>query len=810
MRPLPLYGLGLMLMCAGRAGAGSDYPIRPVPFHQVQPTGGFWADRFETNRKVTVPYDFEKCEETGRIDNFAVAGGLKEGSFQGIPFNDSDVFKVIEGAAYTLAMHPDPALDRYLDDLIAKIVAAQEDDGYLYSARTSGRVDGFTGPERWSNLRTNHELYNVGHMYEAAAAHFEATGKRAFLDVALRNADLICRVFGYGDEQLKDIPGHQQIEMGLARLYRVTGQQKYLDQARFFLDLRGRKDLREKVYGAYCQDHVPVLEQREAVGHAVRANYMYSGMADVAALTGDRAYIEAIDGLWQDVVDGKMYITGGVAARRHGEAYGDAFELPHNAYNETCASIAFGMWNHRMFLLHGEAGYMDLVERVLYNGFLSGISLSGDRFFYPNPLVSDGIKRFNQGQNERAPWFGCSCCPVNVVRYIPMMAGYVFAVRGDDIYVNLYGDWDGRVQTGDRTVRLVQQSEYPWKGEVQLTVTPDTPGPFTLKLRIPGWVQGKPAPGSLYQYLPGKKTPFTVMVNGESVSQSMEAGYLTISRAWNAGDRVDIDFPMPVRRVRCDKRVEANRGRVSVERGPVVYCAEGADHEDGVLHLWLPDEADLQPEHRETLLGGVTVLTGTGQAAIRRDGGQLASEETPLTLIPYYAWCHRGANEMLTWLPRTLEAARPRTPPTLTSRSRVSASHCYGQDAVRALNDLQEPVNSIDHDIPRLTFWPHRGTSEWVQVELPQSTAVSGVEVYWFDDTGRGQCRVPKSWSVAYQKDGTWMEMPGATAAGIEPDTYNRVTFPPIHTDVLRLNIVLQDDFSGGILEGRVLHDARP
>ncbi len=418
--------------------ATPDYPYQPVPLNQVVIREGFWLPRFETNRLVTVWADFRKSEETGRISNFARAGKLEEGPFRGIPFDDSDVFKIVEGAAYTLATHPDPKLDTYLDGLIAKMAAAQEPDGYLYTARTLGFTNGMTGPTRWSNLAHGHELYNVGHMYEAAVAHFAVTGKRALLDVARKNADLIDKTFGPAPDQLKGVPGHQEIEIGLCKLYRATGETRYLDLAKFFIDMRGRSDLRGKVFGPYCQDHIPVVQQTEAVGHAVRAGYLYTGMADVAALTGDRALIAAIDALWENVVSKKMHLTGGIGARRSGEAFGDNYELPNEtAYLETCAAIANALWNQRMFLLHGDAKYIDVLERIIYNGFLSGISLSGDQFFYPNPLACDGRFRFNHGDLVRSPWFGCSCCPVNVVRFIPQIASFTYAQRDETVYVNL-------------------------------------------------------------------------------------------------------------------------------------------------------------------------------------------------------------------------------------------------------------------------------------------------------------------------------------------------------------------------------------
>ena len=527
--------------------ATPDYPYQPVPLNQVVIREGFWLPRFETNRLVTVWADFRKSEETGRISNFARAGKLEEGPFRGIPFDDSDVFKIVEGAAYTLAPHPDPKLDTYLDGLIAKMAAAQEPDGYLYTARTLGFTNGMTGPTRWSNLAHGHELYNVGHMYEAAVALFTVTGKRALLDVARKNADLIDKTFGPAPDQIKGVPGHQEIEIGLCKLYRATGETRYLNLAKFFIDMRGRSDLRGKVFGPYCQDHIPVVQQTEAVGHAVRAGYLYTGMADVAALTGDRALIAAIDALWENVVSKKMHLTGGIGARRSGEAFGDNYELPNEtAYLETCAAIANALWNQRMFLLHGDAKYIDVLERVIYNGFLSGISISGDEFFYPNPLAS-------RGGYARSKWFGCSCCPVNVVRFIPQIASFTYAQRDETVYVNLFVASQAALKTPVGTVTLIQTTDYPWNGHVRIEVKPDKERlTFPLKIRIPGWAIGTPVPSDLYvQTEPGSLKDISVAVNGQSVPITLDRGYLTLGREWRTGDTVTLTFPMPVRRIRC-------------------------------------------------------------------------------------------------------------------------------------------------------------------------------------------------------------------------------------------------------------------
>jgi len=624
----------------------AHYPITPLPFTVVQIDDSFWSPRIETNRRVTVPYDFQKCEETGRIANFAVAAGRQAGAHEGIFFNDSDVFKVIEGAAYALMLHPDAELDAYLDQLIELIAAAQEEDGYLYTARTIAERNGTPealkadreGLTRWSNLRVNHEFYNVGHLYEAAAAHCQATGKRTLLDVALKNADLIDRVFGPGKR--RDVPGHQEIELGLVKLYLITGEQRYLDLAKFFLDERGQPD-GHTLYGAYAQDHLPVVAQAEAVGHAVRAGYMYAGMADVAALTGEQRYIAAIDAIWQDVVARKLYLTGGIGARHEGEAFGDAFELPnHTAYNETCAAIANIYWNQRLFQLHGHARYMDVLERSLYNGFLSGVDFGGDRFFYVNPLAFDGDYRFNRDDSrERMPWFNCSCCPTNVVRLFPALGGYLYAQAGSRFYVNLFVSSQTTFRVEETPVTLTQATNYPWSGAVQLTVDPAQAQHFALGVRIPGWAQGEPVPSDLYSYLDTPAGELRLTVNGAQIPLLIQDGYAWIERVWVPGDVVDLLLPMSVRRVESHAAVTENRGKVAIERGPLVYCLEGIDNDGHALDRALADTASLRVDWQPDLLHGVNTVCA-----------QYAAGD--LIFVPYYAWGHRGLGEMTVWMTR--------------------------------------------------------------------------------------------------------------------------------------------------------------
>jgi DUF1680 family protein len=629
-----------------------DYPVQPVDFTEVKVKDEFWLPRIETNQNVTIPFAMQQNEETGRVDNFRIAGDLIVGEYKGERYNDTDVYKVMEGAAYTLATDPDPELEKSLDELISLIAAAQEEDGYLFTPRTAAPEKPVVGigEERWSNLAVSHELYNVGHMYEAAVAHFLATGKRNFLDIAIKNAALLVRTFG--PDKFKATSGHQEVEIGLVKLYRVTGNEDYLNLAKYFLDQRG-KDLELKIYPeghrfsiynepTQIQAHKPVLEQEEAVGHAVRAMYMYAGMADVAALTGSEDYIQAIDRLWENVVNKKMAVTGGLGARHDRERFGKNYELPNlTSYNETCAAIGSVFWNHRLFLLHRDAKYIDILERTLYNAVIVGVSIEGDTFFYPNPLASDGKYRFNKGAACRQPWFGTACCPGNIVRFIPSMPGYIYAAERDAIYVNLFMTSEADIQLQDNPVRIEQQTSYPWEGIIQMTVNPAREAEFGLYVRVPGWTRNQPVPGDLYRYREVYEDIPKLAVNGESMPLDLVKGYALIQRIWKTGDVVQLDLPMPVRCVVSHSNIEENRGKVALERGPLVYCVEGIDHEGKALDLILPEDPEVYVEFDPNLLNGLVTIKGK----IIQNGNP-----RQLTAIPYYAWSHRGVGEMAVWI----------------------------------------------------------------------------------------------------------------------------------------------------------------
>ena len=786
----------------------ADYPAAPVPFTDVHLTDAFWAPRLEINRTVTIPHNFKQSEETGRVKNFDLAGAALEGATDGkycsrFPFDDSDVYKIVEAASYALSTHADPELAAYVDGLIAKIAAAQEPDGYLYAARTIGGPppQDWVGKERWAHLYMSHELYNLGHLYEAAAAHYQATQKKNLLDIAVKSANLVAREFGPGKRT--NPPGHEEIEIGLVKLYRATGTRKYLDLAKFFIDARGRTEGRlpfmldgkeQLLYGEYAQDHKPFVEQTEAVGHAVRAGYLYAGAADVAALTGDAAYIAALEKIWADMAGTKLYITGGIGAAGGWEGYGPPYRLPNlSAYAETCANIATFLWNSRMQRLGLDAKYADVMERILYNGVLSGISLSGDLFFYPNPLASFG-------QHERVPWFSCACCPPNVARILTSVPGYFYAATADRVYVNLFAQGTGRMRAGGTDLELVQTTGYPWKGDIKIEVKPKKDAAFTLAVRIPGWALNRPVPTDLYTYTEPAEGAPSLRVNGEPAALALDKGYAVVTRTWKAGDVVELSLPMPVRRVVAHDAVEADRARVAVERGPLVYCAEWTDNDGRVSNLVLPDGAALAAEMRPDLLGGVVVVTGEAEA-VSEKAGKTVAEKKPVTLIPYYAWANRGKGEMAVWLAREASKACVAREPGLSAKAAVTASE-RAVNPSRA-NDQFEPESS-DDAAGYMHWWPKKGTAEWIEYTFDAPVRVSEASVYWFDDTGGGGCRVPASWRVLYKSGEEWLPVKAAGEYAVAKDGWNTVKFAPARTTALRLEVQLQADWSAGVHEWKI------
>lgn len=792
--------LGIMtaIPASGQKAAAHGYPIDPVPFTSVKVNDGFWGQRLKASREVTIPLAFSKCEESGRYRNFINAANPSDTiHVGGFSFDDTDVYKTIEGASYIMQTYPDPRLDAYIDSVLVIVAAAQEPDGYLYTARTMNPAHphGWAGSKRWEKVEElSHEFYNLGHMVDGAVAHYQATGKRNFLDIAIKYADCVCKAIGDGPGQIVRVPGHQIAEMALARLYLVTGDRKYLDQAKFFLDKRGyttRKD-------AYSQAHKPVVEQDEAVGHAVRAAYMYAGMADVAALTGDSAYIKAIDRIWDNIVNKKYYITGGIGATSNGEAFGANYELPNmSAYCETCAAIGNVYVNHRLFLLHGESKYYDVLERTLYNGLISGVSLDGGGFYYPNPLES-------KGQHQREPWFGCACCPSNICRFIPSLPGYVYAVKDRDVYINLFMSNTADLDINGKKVTLSQSTAYPWNGDIAINVDKNKAGKFAMKIRIPGWVRNQPVPGTLYNYTDGKRLGYSVAVNGTPVeSNELKSGYLTIDRQWKKGDKVEVHFDMEPRTVKAHNKVEADRGRVAFERGPLVYCAEWPDNDFDILSAFVNRSPEFTVTEKPELLYGLTTMTTDAQTLGYDSNGRLVVKDVKLNLIPYYAWAHRGNGNMAVWLPQELSASRPVMPPTIASKSKVSSSD--KGTAISAINDRLVPKDDNDRSMPYCHWRGKRGTTEWISYEFDEPATVSSATVYWFDDAPWGGFRVPAAWNIHYlDSEGTWRPVSGADRFGVEKGTSNTVNFDPVKTTALRLEVTQPEGNSTGVSEWEV------
>ncbi|MFM9994485.1 MAG: glycoside hydrolase family 127 protein [Phycisphaerales bacterium] len=812
------------------AVAALAQPLTPVPFTDVTFTGGFWAERQAVVREATLNANFHQCEITGRIDNLAIAGGSKQGVYSGYFFNDSDVYKAIEGAAYVLATMLDgekkAALDAKLDGLIATIAAAQQPDGYINSYfQTKDANPAIKDADtKWSNTAVKHEMYCMGHLIEAGVAHYRATRKRSLLDVAVKAADHIDSVFGPPPKR-PDVCGHEEIELALIRLLQlgrddkaagIKEPERYQKLAEHFIHTRGTSVADRKLYGEYCQDHVPLKDQTEVVGHAVRAMYLFSAATDLALIsaieqasgrgapiTDHRSLITPLETLWTDLTARKMYVTGGIGNSGHNEGFTRPYDLPNeSAYAETCATIGLALWAHRMNLLTRDAKYFDVLERALYNGILSGVSLDGSKFFYENPLGSTG-------DHHRKDWYACACCPPNVLRVLASLGAMAYGTIGgkpgrlpDYVFVNLYAEGTARLRLGVGEVQLTQTTRYPWDGKVRIAiVTPKPNCDFVLCIRRPSWSE-RPT------VLVSEDGRHSFKLENDAIEGN---GYTLINGQWSTGAYVEIEFPMPVKRVHAHPSVTFDRGRVALQRGPIVYCLEDADNEDGARSIALPPDAEIEATFQSDLLGGVTVLTGEGLATAPQDWdeGELyraapEAKKVRFTAIPYFAWDNREAGGMQVWIPESAALAPLGRLPGVTT----SASHCWGSDSVLALTDRQEPASSADHQVPRQSFWPRKGTTEWVQVDFDRPRRLSGLDVYWFDDgppAGSGNCRVPNAWSVLCRTshEGDWKPVSDPRRFTTERDTYNRARFWPIEVVAVRVQVELQPGFSAGVLEVR-------
>lgn len=765
--------------------------LTAVPFTQVEIRDRFWSPRRETNRKVSLSHSLDMLEKAGNIRNLELAAqGAREGFVGGFVFQDSDLYKVIEAVSYSLATDPDPVLEQRVDGIIARIAAAQMPDGYLntwYQIKTPDR--------RWTNLRDDHELYCAGHLFEAAVAHYQATGKRNLLDVATKFADHIAARFGDGPGQRPGYPGHPEIELALIKLWRVTGEKRYFDVARYFVTTRGNRFFAkehstppERYTGEYWQDNCPITEHSAIVGHAVRAAYLFSGVVDIAGETGDADLLKMIDRVWKNTTQKRMYVTGGIGPSAHNEGFTTDYDLPNlTAYQETCASVAMAMWNHRLNLLYGDSRYADLVELSLYNGALAGVSLDGKRFFYVNPLES-------RGTHHRSEWFGCACCPPNIARTLSALGGYAYAASKDSLYVNLYIQGRAKADVGGKPVSLEVTTDYPWDGTVKMTVRPDAERQFALRLRKPGWCAGE-----------------SVRVNGRAVSNPpTEQGYLVLSRTWKPGDTVELRLPMPVRRVEANPRVEADRGQLAIARGPLIYCLEQADNSAPLMQTAIPADATLKASpFAPELLGGIVPLKGEGIVATEPDWGEervlyraaQPPQKVSVTAIPYYAWDHRTPGAMRVWMPTT---PPPPVVGALERSAQVSLSFRSGNSQPWGINDGMEPKSSGEQPAALCHWWPHKGGTEWAQYDWKKPVRIERARVYWFDDTGRGECRLPVAWRILYKDGGNWKPVAAQGEYAVKPDAWCEVRFSPVATTALRLEVEMQPRWAAGVHEWQV------
>lgn len=833
----------LILICAllvcrvAAADEKHDYPLAPVSFEKVTLQDSFWLPRLKLQAESTVPHALIQTEPA--VENLRRCGNFLHGRGGELPFPhrfvSSDLYKVMEGAAYLLMIKPDPALEKRLDEIIQIIADAQQDDGYLYVSHICGIARPKEMGERpYSWVVHSHELYNMGHMYEGAIAYYQATGKDTWLRVAEKSARHINKVFFEGDPHYNDgrpvmqAPGHEELELALCKLYRITGKRLYLDMAKRFLDIRGvtyRPEGEGTMSPSYAQQHKPVIEQTQAVGHAVRAGYLYAAMADVSALTGDMSYARAAERIWHDIVDTKMHIIGGLGATHGIEGFGPAYDLPNRqTYNETCAAVANVLFNFRMYLLHKDAKYFDVAEVALLNNSLAGMGLTGNRFFYVNVLETDGVRTFNHGTGGRAEWFGCACCPSNLARLIPQVPGYMYAHTDDEIYLGLYGSSRTTIPLAGGDVTIEQQSEYPFEGRVVLKIDPSTDRQFALKLRIPTWAREQFVPGKLYRYVDGLQPEWTVNVNGKAVDTSLTKGFATIQRMWKAGDTVELNIPMPVRYSQAIAQVQANRDRIAITRGPLVYCAEQADNRasekageraDVVQRFFVPQPASPSDICTETIEEGLLkgiVRVSVPAMEIVGDSVQAST----LKLIPYYAWNNRGEDSMIVWLPRTESLAREYLVSNHLAAAdygKIVATHTHEGDAVSAVVDGHVPDRSDDQDQPRWTSLPFKNRGENIIFEFDRPRTVGSIAVYWYEEPGgEGEnVRLPRGWWVDYRVgNGDWTRMKKYVTDdyGLERDKFNVVRpAAPLTCDAISIRILPQVGYCMGVHEVQLEFD---
>jgi uncharacterized protein len=776
----------------------SDYPIQPVPFTSIKVSDQFWMPKIKKIHDVTIPHALAQSEN--RLMNFKIAAKLKKGRFQSsYPFDDSDIYKIIEAASYSLYYNPDSLLEGKIDTIIDIIGLAQEPDGYLYTCRTMNSFPNeWAGTQRWENEEIlSHETYNLGHLFESACAYYQATGKDKYLKIAIKAADLLDADFGWG--KIEKYPGHEIVEVGLARLYRLTGDEKYLNLAKFFLDVRGPGG------EEYCQAQAKVVDQTNAVGHAVRAVYLYAGMADVAALKNDPSYISAIDKIWEDIVTKKIYVTGGIGASGGNEGFNGDYNLPNsNAYCETCASVGNIYFNQRLFLLHGDAKYIDVMERTLYNALLSGISLSGNRFFYPNRLSSTG-------SDNRSVWFDCACCPPNIARLIPSVPGYIYAHTHDSLYINLFMSDTANVNIDGNNLQVIQNTNYPWDGNVDITINPSLEREYSILVRIPGWARNEAIPGGLYQFMGKSSKQASISINNESFAFDIQKGYAVIKRNWKAGDVISLNLPMEPRRLAANENVIDDKNRVSIQRGPIVYCAEGVDNSQKVISLKYDTLSVLKTHFDGNILGGLQIVQTN---SVTVDG----NSDKDITLIPYSTWNNRGASEMQVWLKLNQRIDVPDSLILIDVIGGDSSSTNYVStwETLNSIYDLYDPLNSADKGEGAFGNWASDqstvGVWNWVQYKFHKEFKIGSSEVYWWKDNEG--IDIPDSTYLSYYNSTSKAfvsiknTLKNKDDGGIAYDKYNLDIFAPVTTNQIRLNFFGKRS-AQGILEWKVYSTKR-
>ena len=780
------------------------HPLIPVPIQQVVVQDDFWTPKLKVWRDVTIPDCLAKFEKDGALANFDKIRDGIGGEHGGPPWYDGLIYEMVRGCADFLAVKRDPALETRLDGYIERIAAAaaKDADGYL-NTYTQLKEPAHRWGLNGGDDNHQHDVYNAGAMIEAAVHYYRATGKTQLLGVAVKLANHMAAVMGPPPKK-NVVPGHSLGEEALVKLFLLfrekpelksqmpvpVEEERYFKLAEFWIENRGNHQDRQS-YGPYGQDHQPVLQQETIEGHAVRATLLCAGLVAAANVNGREDYLSAARRLWENMVQRRMYVIGGLGAVAGHEGFGPDYVLPNNGYLETCAAIGAGFFHHNLNLALADARYADELERVLYNAVLPGVSLAGNTYFYENPLEATR-------KRTRWAWHGCPCCPPMFLKIMGALPGYIYAQDENAVYVNLFVGSRATLTVKGAKIALRQTTRYPWDGEVKLSVEPERETDFAVNVRLPAWCQEP-----------------RLRVNGKaSAVLGTVRGYARLQRKWRHGDVIELSLPMPVQRIKAHPKIEADAGRMALQRGPLVYCLEGLDNGGQVRNLVIPPEAKLKVEHRANLLGGVTVIKGPALALHRLawpDTLYLPSAAVPgvtnleFTAIPYFANANRQPGDMMVWMAETQTKAEPLPPPTLASRATPSASRCWQHDSLSALNDQIEPAASDDAKIPRFTWWDHRGTKEWVQYDFARPEKVSAIEVYWWDERRiQAHCRVPQSWRLLYQANGAWQPVPGASAFGTEMDRFNRVTFDPIKTKTLRLEVQLQPEWSGGILEWRV------